>query len=293
MDYEILYSCLMCGATALEYFDYDCKVVKCQQCGLLFENPRPTLASIIDFYSRQDKYDNWLFKENARNNLWMRRLRKIRKHNAVGPILDIGAGVGQFLFYARDHFGIVNGTEVSASAINIAHEKYGLILIQGSFTAIDWGNRRFNTITMFHVLEHLHDPQETLRRCYELMEPGGLLVIAVPNELFGLKTKAKQLLKRVGIERFQAVGKLGMPKIALDGSVPEIHLVHYTPVTLKNALIRAGFGVIEVGLDPYYATTGVSKLIHTFYYGLASLVLTWFNHNLYDTIWAIAQKTNK
>ena len=83
-----------------------------------------------------------------------------------------------------------------------------------------------------------------------------------------------------------------MPKIALDGSVPEIHLVHFTPVSLKDSLTGAGFEVIEIGIDPYYVATGILKLIHTFYYGLASLVLAMFEYNFYDTIWAVGKKHN-
>ena len=98
MEMETLYKCVLCDSIALEYFDYDHNIARCQECGLLFDNPRPTLESIINYYSAQDKYDNWLFNEKARDDLWRRRLLKMRKYNSVGPIVDIGAGIGQFLF---------------------------------------------------------------------------------------------------------------------------------------------------------------------------------------------------
>lgn len=41
--------------------------------------------------------------------------------------------------------------------------------------------KRYDVITLSHVIEHVHDPYNTLKNCYDLLSPGGLLFIDTPN----------------------------------------------------------------------------------------------------------------
>ena len=115
--------------------------------------------------------------------LWKRRLKKLIHFGATGALLDIGAGYGQFLHHARPFFSDVTGTEVSASAVALAKEKYSLSLLAGQIEELKLPLHSFDTITLFHVLEHVPDPGKLVRRCHALLKSQGMLVIAVPNDV--------------------------------------------------------------------------------------------------------------
>src|SRR5690242_3913216 len=132
MESELLHQCNVCESGLLDVLDRDCNIAQCRSCGFVFDNPRPTLESLIDFYSKPGKYDSWLVELEARERLWKRRLNKLRPSRKPGSLLDIGTGIGQFLAVARREYSQVYGTEVSRTAVEVAREKYGLSLFQGT-----------------------------------------------------------------------------------------------------------------------------------------------------------------
>ena len=97
MELETLDSCNLCNSKQIQSIDPDNNICKCQYCGYIFNNPRPTSDEISSFYSKPNQYDLWLSDEQARDSLWKRRLKKMRKSRKTGTLLDIGTGIGQFL----------------------------------------------------------------------------------------------------------------------------------------------------------------------------------------------------
>src|SRR5262249_24452481 len=162
-------------------------------------------------YSRHDKYDSWLAELDARERVWKQRFRILEQYKKPGSLLDVGTGIGQFLAVARSSFTEVLGTEVSTTAIQIARERYGLNVFQGSIEDLTRHSCLFDNITLFHVLEHVPDPRATLKTCCSLLSSNGILVIAVPNEISSLRVLTKRLLVKVGFRTPDAVGKLGLP----------------------------------------------------------------------------------
>jgi hypothetical protein len=100
------------------------------------------------------------------------------------------------------------------------------------------------------------------------------------------------LLSILNIGRFRNYGRLGLPKLVLNGSQREIHLSHFTPSVLKGFLERNGFVVIRNTLDPYYAAKGIKKIFHDLLYLSCSVVMKAFSINLYDTIWIVAKSSD-
>lgn len=290
MKTETLKECNICHSKKLEWIDKNCHICQCHSCGFIFDNPRPTVEEIIKFYSTPQKYDIWLADESARDSMWKRRLKKLIKTRKYGNLLDVGTGIGQFLFHASSCYTEVCGTEVSNSAIDIARIKYKLDITHGELESIDFNNKRFDNITMFHVLEHVPDPSNIISICRTLLTNEGVLVIAVPNDVRALKTKLKLLLKKIGVNKFQNLGKIGLPKIKLDGTIDEIHLSHFTPEVIKYLLTAHGFQIVEESLDPYYSVKGIKKVIFHAYYFASSVINKLFKINFYDTIWVVARK---
>ncbi len=295
MEMETLRGCSLCGSSRIDSLDAANNICKCRACGYVFDNPRPAPEEIGGFYSRPAKYDSWLAEEAARDALWKRRLKKLKRVSKEGSLLDVGSGIGQFLYHARPLFAKLSGTEVSDSAIRLAQAKYGVKLIKGGPEEVEAGGEGpFDNVTMFHVLEHVPNPKETIQVCRRLLRNGGVLAVAVPNDVLSasrrLRTGMKRLLRRLGFRRFRETGRLGLRKISLDGSLDEIHLSHFTPFVLKRLLEDSGFRVVESSLDPYYVACGVKLLRCRCCYAFAALVQLVLGRNIYETIWMVGEK---
>ncbi len=189
---EIVLACGVCGSNRIQKIDSDFNFCRCESCGFIFDSPRPSFAEISAFYSQAGKYDVWLDGERARDLLWKRRLKKLLRTGAKGRLLDIGTGYGQFLHHARSHFAEVSGTEISESAVALAKEKYGLSLLAGEVEALGLPPQSFDTITLFHVLEHVPDPGKLVTLCHDLLRAQGILVIAVPNDVVAWTLKDQE-----------------------------------------------------------------------------------------------------
>ncbi len=288
-EMETLSRCLLCDSAQVQAVDAGYNLCRCEACGYTFDNPRPTLAAIVDFYSKPKKYDTWVAAEGARDRLWKRRLKKLRKHAGGGTLLDVGTGIGQFLEVAKPYFHHVRGTEVSQSGLSIAKERYKLDVALGALEECDLPRNSFDTITLFHVLEHVPDPRKTIALCRDLLNTGGILLICVPNDVLAWTSKIKLLGKRMGLRPFQKFSpKLGLPLVFTSR---EIHLSHFTAPVLRSSLEQAGFEVLEESLDPYYSASGIWLLWHSAYYAIHRLLFGLLHANRYDTIWMVARKS--
>lgn len=94
-----------------------------------------------------------------------------------GQLLDIGAGTGDFLVAAKADGWNVVGTEPNGKARNSAVEK-GIPLIADT---ADLEDHSVDVITMWHVLEHVYDPEIQIKELKRLLKPTGTIFVAVPN----------------------------------------------------------------------------------------------------------------
>jgi ubiquinone/menaquinone biosynthesis C-methylase UbiE len=285
---EVVTSCNICGSDRIQKVDPEFNFCRCDSCGYVFDSPRPTVPEVARFYSQAGKYDSWLQQDRARDLLWKRRLRKLLAHGAPGSLLDIGAGIGQFLHHAQPFFTEITGTEVSSSAVRIAKEKYGLELLTGQVEDLNLPPRSFDNVTLFHVLEHVPDPARLIDWCGGLLRPHGVLFIAVPNDVLAWSSRAKKAGKRLAFKPFHKFSPvLG---IARAGASSEIHLSHFTSGILRRLLEKSGLAVVEESLDPYYVSSGIRLMMDRAYYALHRMLQGAFKVNRYETIWMVAQK---
>jgi SAM-dependent methyltransferase len=241
--------CDLCGGDDFRPVDPRAKIVECARCGYRFVNPRPSQDEIAAAYSNPHFYDAWLADDAGRRRMWEKRLELIRK-TAPGPrLLDIGAGVGTFLKLARDQGWTVTGTEVSTAADKLAHELYGIDLLQGQAEDVDLPRGGFDVVSLFHVLEHVPSPTRLLRLCLKALVPGGYLVVAVPNDADSAFTPHR-IKSRIR-------GALGRPWPVPERYLSlrpgaEIHLSHFRFPVLKRLLEKEGFQVRSVTVDDHY-----------------------------------------
>lgn len=161
---------------------------------------------------------------------WFRRLRARRALRFLGVsdrprrALDIGCGDGEFLDALQQLGWECHGTELTPVTARRALGVPGLRIRTGPLAADAYERGRFDVISLWHVLEHLHDPDRTLRDCERWLVDGGLLLLAVPN----LDSWQARLFRGAWFH--------------LD---PPFHLHHFAPASLARALAAAGFEVVE------------------------------------------------
>ncbi|WP_010255664.1 class I SAM-dependent methyltransferase [Myroides injenensis] len=153
---------------------------------LLKTVPQPIFEKIGEYYKSEDYISHTDSKRNLFEKVYHIVKRKAIQNkidliesfsNAKGKLLDIGCGTGDFIFEANKRGWKVCGFEPNASASSLAKEK-GLSLLE-STENID--SNSLDVVTMWHVLEHVHDLDKQIRELYRLLKPGGNLIIAVPN----------------------------------------------------------------------------------------------------------------
>ena len=106
------------------------------------------------------------------------KLKLINRHASTKKtMLDVGAGTGDFLNYAKRNMWQVSGVEPNEKARLKAAEK-GIFLKAG---IDEFKDSSFDVITLFHVLEHLPNLNHQITRLNQLLNVGGVLIVAVPN----------------------------------------------------------------------------------------------------------------
>ena len=97
--------------------------------------------------------------------------------NHKGTLLDIGAGTGNFCETSKQNSWEVYGVEPSEKAREVAAKKN--IFLHQSIE--DFKGQQFDVVTLWHVLEHLPDLENTITAIQKLLKPKGVLIVAVPN----------------------------------------------------------------------------------------------------------------
>ncbi|HEY9185090.1 MAG TPA: class I SAM-dependent methyltransferase [Salegentibacter sp.] len=160
------------------------------------------------------------------------KLNWIETLKSPGKLLDVGAGTGEFILHAKNRGWQVNGVEPNKSARNLALLKN--LDLKKELSGYE--GEKFDVICLWHVLEHIPDPENEISRLKDLLNKGGILVIAVPN----YKSYDAKYYKE-----FWA---------AYD--VPR-HLWHFSQKGIKKLLSRFDFNLIQTRpliFDAYYVS---------------------------------------
>ncbi len=164
--------------------------VRCQNCGLVYQNPRPTVEEIGQFYPPNYEIFNVdKVKQNSSRILQHimqyginKRCRVVNREKKGGMLLDVGCATGIFLETMREtQRWQVKGVELSKNASQIAREK-NLDVITGTLEQANFSDGQFDVVTLWDVLEHLHDPAGSLNEIHRILKPNGIIVLRVPNK---------------------------------------------------------------------------------------------------------------
>jgi 2-polyprenyl-3-methyl-5-hydroxy-6-metoxy-1,4-benzoquinol methylase len=215
---------------------------KCSTCKLTFTNPRPDKKHIGIYYQSQDYIShqdastnliNWIYKQ-VRTVTIKNKISWLKKYSVgKGSLLDVGSGTGYFLEAAKKKGWNITGIEPSETARKIALKKK--LKVKKSFEDVKPG-KKFDAITLFHVLEHIHDLRKTAKNIMNHLQDDGTIFIAVPNN--------NSLDAKIYDKHWAA------------WDVPR-HLYHFNIETLTSFTDSVGLKVIDqvpMKFDSYYVS---------------------------------------
>ncbi len=218
-------------------------ILECGQCGLRITQDVPGQEEIGRYYQSEDYISHSDTSKGLVNAAYqlVRRRSLIQKRRLVtrltgrrqGSLLDYGSGTGAFLHAMEQHGWQISGLEPDPGARRRAAELYGLALQEpAALNSLPDGSQ--DAVTLWHVLEHVHDLKGCLRGLGRVLKREGVLVIAVPN--------------------YQCLdaGVYGSCWAGYD--VPR-HLYHFSPGAMEQLLKAHGFtlaGMMPMWFDSFY-----------------------------------------
>ena len=212
-------------------FDGRWQLYRCPACGLRWLWPQPR---VLDAFYPPPEHGPGDFLTPARYRLYLKRrlapsTRRWRwrvwphwpPRSTSSRLLDVGCGDGRYLRAARALGWEGVGVERDAAWAQLARQVSGApVYVAAENWERNWPAARFGVITLWHVLEHLRDPLETVAQLRRQLVPGGFLLLEVPN--------ATSWQSQWAGERW----------LHWD---PPRHLWHFTPDALRHLLERVGF----------------------------------------------------
>ncbi len=155
-------------------------VLWCADCGFGWQHPLPTPQDVRNYYEHLPPY---ILQGAQEKELGFSR--RIHRINALRPgrgrLLDIGSGLGYFLKLAEKDGWDVLGVEPQEWSVKYSQEQLGLEICQGGVDDLDTVTESFDVVTLWDVWEHVHEPLTFIKTCTDLVAPGGLLVLSIPN----------------------------------------------------------------------------------------------------------------
>jgi SAM-dependent methyltransferase len=165
-------------------------ILQCGNCGLRFTQDVPDAGSIGRYYQS----DNYISHSNTNKGLVNRLYHMVRRQTLSdkyrliasatrtrqGKLLDIGAGTGAFVGYMQERGWEVTGLEPDETARRVALTDHRVELLDMD-QLFSLPPDSFDAVTLWHVLEHVHDLHPYLERLKTLVRRSGRIFIAVPN----------------------------------------------------------------------------------------------------------------
>ena len=218
---------------------------ECALCHLKATFPQPGENEIGRYYASEDYISHSDTKSGLINRLYhtareymlKKKLKWVQQASGKksGILLDVGAGTGHFAHFMQSKGWEVTALEPDEKARKVAVEKLG-INIHPLESLSKQNVRSFDVITLWHVLEHVHDLPGYMDHFRSILKPDGVLIIAVPNHTS------------------RDARKYGAQWAAYD--VPR-HLWHFSPTSMEKLMARHHFTLTEkipMTLDAFYVS---------------------------------------
>ncbi|MFY0626206.1 MAG: class I SAM-dependent methyltransferase [Reichenbachiella sp.] len=259
-------------------------IMKCSNCGFLVTSPRPDQNSIGTYYQSDDyvshnnksnNLTNFLFKI-ARSFTLKQKYRLVNKLSTKKRLLDYGSGSGVLLNHFKENGWQVHGIEPDDKTREQSIDTYKLDVKKN---LQDLSSNKYDIISLWHVLEHVHDLNTTIKQFHSILSNKGHLIIAVPNHQSYDQKFYKEYWAAYDVPR---------------------HLYHFSQTTIKELMKYHSFEFIESHpqkLDAYYVSLLSEKYKKNPLRYIKSILIGWLsnrwankNHNNYSSLIYIFKK---
>ncbi|UTW63892.1 class I SAM-dependent methyltransferase [bacterium SCSIO 12741] len=250
------------------------ELVECSNCGFVFTQNVPSEDTIGPYYQSEAYISHSDSKKGVINRVYHRvrqymlnrKWKLISGLTAHRTLLDIGCGTGYFPDYMQNKGFEVTGVEKDPDARKTCKDLFGLDVLDPDVFLDKGLGKKFGAITLWHVLEHLHQLNRYLETMHKHLEDDGILVIAVPNH-----------------------DSLDAAHYKSDWAAYDVplHLWHFTPSDIDNLAEKHGFNRIRLTgmpFDPFYNSLLSEQykknplyLISGFIWGKMSFLKGWMN----------------
>lgn len=220
-------------------------IVECADCTLRFTQDVPDEESIGAYYQSENYISHTDTSKGLINSLYKkvrgRTLKQKRKlvesatGKKTGKILDVGSGTGAFANEMKINGWEVTALEPDSGAIKVAKDLYGLEL-QETGKLFELLPKSYDAITLWHVLEHVHQLQEYIAQLKNLLADNGRLIIAVPNYTCYEEKVYKQYWAAYDVPR---------------------HLYHFSPKAMETLINKHGLKISDykpMWYDSFYVS---------------------------------------
>jgi len=255
--------CIICGSNSSDHVltarhliyrrEGSARIVRCTECGHLYQDPRPTADTIAACYTDNygphieaaapqadmavasaQEHQPWYLSPLARRLPGLRAAYYWLADPHAAPVpqpprpgaraLEFGCGSGRYLDQLQAAGWQVEGIEPADEPARRCRER-GLAVTTGSIEAAALQERSYDLIVAWMVVEHLHDPAAVLRQIRTLLKPGGTFLFSIPN-IACWETPV--------FRRYHFI--LNEPT----------HLHHFSPRGIRRLLVQNGFEVRQL-----------------------------------------------
>ena len=241
-DYRVVYK--------LNY-PQQARIIECLSCGLYRTLPAPVDGKL--------KVSDYVLAMESEAAIHMQRRIKAHKKlisvikKKIRPesvnVLDIGCSMGHLARSFKDNGINCFGIDIDLAAIKYGYDRLGLqTLCIADSRALPFSKGVFDAVVLNHVLEHLLNPVVSLGEMHEVLKPGGLLIIILPN-FRGLMARLRPL--------------------SWQGWRPDGHFWHFSPDSLTKLLKNQGFKIDILKASRMY-TPLISSIVKHLLYDLIS-----------------------
>jgi SAM-dependent methyltransferase len=203
-------------------------IASCTRCGHMQLDPMPSEELLAAAY-RHAASEDYIEEEAGQRETARRALAQIEaRTSAPGALIDLGCWVGFLLAEARERGWETTGIEPSEFGSTYARDRLGLKVINDDLFSAELPGAAFDVVTLGDVIEHLIAPGEALGRIRELLVPGGVLWMALPD---------------AGSRLARAMGRRWW-------SVLPTHVQYFTRRSMATLLARHGFELLTITTAP-------------------------------------------
>lgn len=263
-------------------------IYQCNNCKGAFTQDIPAQDAIGAYYDSE----NYISHSNTQKGFINRIYHIVRSQTLLGKrkllqqvtskdkgnILDIGCGTGAFLHTMREAGWQTTGLEPDETARANAKQLFHIDpLPSNEIFALP--NNSYDAITMWHVMEHVHQLHEYIDQINQLLKSDGRLIVAVPNYTSADAEQYQQYWAAYDVPR---------------------HLYHFSPESMKQLMKQHGLEVINtksMWFDSFYVSmlseqyrNGQGNIVGAFFAGLVSNIKTLFKKEKCSSVIYIIKK---